>query len=1046
MSGSLRSLPGTLPLLALLGSPAVADVLVVAADGSGDFLEVQNAVDAAVDGDTLLVHPGTYLGFDVPGRSIAITSVTPGLAIIDGTVRVRDLGADQTVTLSGLTVNGGLFGPVGLNWALRLQDNAGSFVAQDCDFTANPSSPTNFGFPAASITSSASSAFIRCQLVGGQGPFGSSCCSTGASGGSGVEADGGGVLTLFECTATGATGGLDGWGGPGGHGVAKVDGELHVHGSDLTGGRGGQGTDFIFGPGGDGGHALQLGAAATAYLRDNLYEPGEVGDSVIGSPGGQPGAAISGGGTVNQLPGPHRRSSGLNVAWSNAGYRLGVEGQPGDSVRLAFSDRIGNVLDPQGAGVWMTPLVTKITPLPLLTIPAGGTAELSLPTWRVGQLLQGERWVLQLLVTDTGGVSHLSTPSIPTRLVCDLSQDCDGNGQPDACDVVAGLVADCNGNGIPDTCDLADGVTSDCNGNGVPDTCDVDALFSTDCNGDLVPDECQSDCNANGVLDECDVFSGSSPDCDGDLIPDECNIDCNSNGIPDACDLAASTSPDQNGNGVPDECQGAGDVYYVDPAGTAWGDGSLASPFADVRRAVDYAIGGNEIVLLDGLYLGPENRDLSLGSRNLRIRSQNGPASCVFDLDGRGRAFLLGGGQTSATVIEGITFRGGVAPDGGDGGAIALLASQATLRGCVFEGNGGNSLGGAIFVSHPLLGPTPETRIEDCTFTGDTGYRGGSIAAAHRRGRVVVRDCTFRNCTANGGSAISLTEFDAGELLLDGVDIQGCVASTGAVQQRGGSLLITRSVIAENSSNLGGGIQVANGNRFWLSHTTLAGNTASSSQGGALSVVDPDASLEVRIDNCLVFANTAGTIGGGFLLRDADDIEVTSCSFFLNQATRGGAVLASGPSSAVVRNSLFWENSAANGGDSFWISSGSTLDLDWCNLQQGHASTFTASGGALVYGANNSSFYPGFVDPDGADNDLLTWQDNDVRLGPSSAARDAGDSASVARDRFDLDGDGDELEPVPFDLLGLARQVDSSEPDTGSGSAPLVDLGCYEDQ
>ena len=52
----------------------------------------------------------------------------------------------------------------------------------------------------------------------------------------------------------------------------------------------------------------------------------------------------------------------------------------------------------------------------------------------------------------------------------------------------------------------------------------------------------------------------------------------------------------------------------------------------------------------------------------------------------------------------------------------------------------------------------------------------------------------------------------------------------------------------------------------------------------------------------------------------------------------------------------------------------------------------------------------------------------------------------MARDLFDLDGDGDVLEPVPFDLLGVARQVDSNEPDTGSGAPPLVDLGCYEDQ
>ncbi|MCK4341517.1 MAG: hypothetical protein KAY37_07340, partial [Phycisphaerae bacterium] len=51
-----------------------------------------------------------------------------------------------------------------------------------------------------------------------------------------------------------------------------------------------------------------------------------------------------------------------------------------------------------------------------------------------------------------------------------------------------------------------------------------------------------SDCNENGVADACDVEQGTSPDCNDNLVPDE-------------CDVASGSSPDTNANGVPDECE-----------------------------------------------------------------------------------------------------------------------------------------------------------------------------------------------------------------------------------------------------------------------------------------------------------------------------------------------------------------------------------------------------------------------------------------------------------------------------------------------------------
>jgi len=83
--------------------------------------------------------------------------------------------------------------------------------------------------------------------------------------------------------------------------------------------------------------------------------------------------------------------------------------------------------------------------------------------------------------------------------------DCNGNGQPDVCDLASGASLDCNSNGIPDECEV------DCNENGLPDDCDLAAGTSLDTNGNGIPDECEprfirGDANISGTLEFTDAI------------------------------------------------------------------------------------------------------------------------------------------------------------------------------------------------------------------------------------------------------------------------------------------------------------------------------------------------------------------------------------------------------------------------------------------------------------------------------------------------------------------------------------------------------------
>jgi hypothetical protein len=270
------------------------------------------------------------------------------------------------------------------------------------------------------------------------------------------------------------------------------------------------------------------------------------------------------------------------------------------------------------------------------------------------------------------------------------------------------------------------------------------------------------------------------------------------------------------------------------PHGKVWlvphGGGSPVR-HASIQGAVDAAQDGDTVLLGDGVFVGPENRDVLVSGKNVVIRSANGPQACIVDAQLLGRGFHFeGAAVTSATRLEGITV---VRGDAG----LPMPGSPEEDGGCVFaEGDA-----------------TP--MIEGCVLRYGRAYSGGGIAFRNQSlAKGLVRDCVISDNQA----------FRGGGLLGEGVRVERCRVERNVAENGGGAFCFERveladSLFASNQGAMGGGV--------W--------------GGGCCSTSD-----ETKIFQCTIVSNQAGQMGGG-IIAYISSVRVLNSILWGNEAPAG---------------------------------------------------------------------------------------------------------------------------------------------------------------
>lgn len=458
-------------------------------------------------------------------------------------------------------------------------------------------------------------------------------------------------------------------------------------------------------------------------------------------------------------------------------------------------------------------------------------------------------------------------------------------------------------------------------------------------------------------------------------------------------------------------------ILYVDQDAPPGGDGfSWESAYNDLAEPLELVVFNIVIRVAEGTY----TPDRGSGDRNATFRLKTGVTveggyAGISEPDPDVRDIAL-----YETVLSGdlngddgpnFTSRGDNSyhvVTGSDTNATAVLDGFTVIGGNADGASGSNPIGGGMFISSGS--PT----IRGCSFRSNkaTGNGGGVRTSA---GNPLFTDCSFiENASLSFGGGV---HGDPASLTLDGCLFEGNSArSGGGVYAR--EAVASRCVFLKNAATETGGA-VYTTFEFKVNGCYFVGNSASTT-GGAIN----QGGGVISVTNSVFNRNTAGQQGGA-CFRSINIGTFVHCTFFANAASTGRAI---GGNSTTLRNCVLWDGGNELVGA---IATYSNVQFGWP-------------------GVGNIFALPRFVDPDGPDN-IAGNLDDDLRLMPGSPCIDAGDNTAVPADSFDVDGDGDTVERVPFDIDGARRFVNDPDAiDSGVSDPPayasVVDMGAYEFQ
>jgi predicted outer membrane repeat protein len=568
---------------------------------SAQYATIQSAINAAANGDTILVAPGPYTErIDMKGKAVTLKS-TAGRAqtfIQPGGVAGAIVSCVTNETANCIIEGFTIYGANGSGIAIT----SASPVFKFCAINQNYNSAGNGGGVAFS-GASGSPRFEDCQFFGNR--------AVGREGGAMALSSTSGTMTCLRCTfssneSTGSFGGAIY-----SSGTAATLTDCSFSSNAVTGTLGDRQGGAIYSTG-------VLTATNCVFSTNGVT----VGRNPGGDPHARGGALACSANTTllnctfsgNKAEAPDGwPGSNTGRAWGGAIYLFGTA--PANLTGCSFSSNIATIVggaygrESRGGGIAIQngcdPNFTSCTftgnTASNTGYGAGGTLWYDTGSFGVMQdcTISGSTTFTE------GGAIFLNGGANPTILRTDFSncsttQTGGNGGAMRAQDGANPYLSDCrftncsssNGGAIYtrnsqpfisactfDANTSASGSAIKTEGAGIPNVPTIQYSFFCGNSGtstnwivgnwnnpnpssNSIAASCGSDCNVNGILDSAEIAAGIATDCDSNGQPDDCQPDCDGDGTINPCEISAGAA-DCDANGVPDSCQiaqGAADV------------------------------------------------------------------------------------------------------------------------------------------------------------------------------------------------------------------------------------------------------------------------------------------------------------------------------------------------------------------------------------------------------------------------------------------------------------------------------------------------------
>jgi len=271
-------------------------------------------------------------------------------------------------------------------------------------------------------------------------------------------------------------------------------------------------------------------------------------------------------------------------------------------------------------------------------------------------------------------------------------------------------------------------------------------------------------------------------------------------------------------------------VCIVGPASArVW---RVPSDAADIRSGLALAQAGDTIQIAPGVY---SEYDLDMVEGVVLRGDPDEPSAVVVDARFLGRVINCTD-LTSASVVEGLTIKQGLA----SGGGMACFGSDVVVRRCVFLENLSTSDGGGmVFTDAAGL-------VEECTFLENGGGSGGAVTL--RRSTTTMLRCSFRGNDADGWGGAVYVSGDGITAVLDKCEfLDNSAANGGAVAVIGAAPDILRSEFRRNAASASGGaFALSLGGEAVISDSRFEADTAPSGKTG---LVGPGCSVLLSCTN-----------------------------------------------------------------------------------------------------------------------------------------------------------------------------------------------------